>query len=182
MNDLAHVMEFIARNEKQNAIPQLASLLLKNRDHAGAWFLLGELIDDPFRKKFCYQQVLRLIPNHAVASTRLKELEKPPAAEVQSGVVEDAGVPTKPSIETVRSTLAKSRSPGLYPPIKDQRDEPAEVVVYAIVGIAAFLILLYVILSGSVVSWDNTIFYISFLVLIIVAVLIAGSAGNKPWE
>jgi hypothetical protein len=40
--------------------------------------LLGDLIDDPLRKKDCYSQVLRLSPGNLQALTRLRELDEPP--------------------------------------------------------------------------------------------------------
>ena len=77
MTDFDKIKGLIATGDKQTAIPMLASILLKNKDEAEAWLLLGDLIDDPRRKKDCYDQVLRLSPGNSLALTKLGELGEP---------------------------------------------------------------------------------------------------------
>jgi hypothetical protein len=178
MSDLNEAKGLIAKGDHGEAIPLLASILLKDKDQVEAWFLLGELIDDPFRKKYCYQQVLRLVPDHAQASARLQNLEKPPAPESQMRGSKAPRTHTKSSWKHLSQNSMDVRSQTPYSPIRNQGDD-RDVIAYVMVGIVAFMIFLYAIVNRNDTSNNNTIFYVGFLLLILIAGLIIGSASNK---
>ena len=178
MSDLDEVNGFIAKGDKEKAIPLLASILLKNKDNVEAWFLLGELIDDPSRKKFCYKQVLRLVPDHSQASTRLQKLESPPAEEIQTTGSENTRTQTKIRLKKLPQNLGYVRNQNLYSPIHNS-SENREVIAYVIGGIVAFLIILYAIATRDEFSNNNIILYVGLIFLILIAALIVGSVANK---
>jgi hypothetical protein len=178
MSDLDEVNGLIAKGDKEKAIPLLASILLKNKDNVEAWFLLGELIDDPSRKKDCYKQVLRLVPDHSQASTRLQKLEYLPAGEIQTTGSENTRTDTKRPLKKLPQYSGYVRNQNLYSPIHNS-SENREVIAYVIGGIVAFLIILYVIANRDDASNDNTILYVGLIFLILIAALIVGSVGNK---
>jgi hypothetical protein len=177
MSDLDEVNGLIAKGDKEKAIPLLASILLKNKDNVEAWFLLGELIDDPSRKKDCYKQVLRLVPDHSQASTRLQKLEYPPAEEIQTTGSEATKTPTKIQFRKLPQNAGYVRNQNLYSPI--QNSSSGEVITYVIGSIVAFLIILYAIAKSDESSNNNTILYVGLIFLILIAVLIIGAVGNK---
>jgi hypothetical protein len=178
MSDLDEVNGLIAKGDKEKAIPLLASMLLKNKDKVEAWFLLGELIDDPSRKKYCYKQVLRLVPDHSQASTRLQKLEYLPAGEIQMTGSEDIRTQTKIHLKKLPQNAGYVRNQNLYSPIRNSSGD-REVITYIIGSIVAFLIILYAIAKSDETSNNNTILYVGLIFLILNAVLIIGSVGNK---
>lgn len=78
------VNELIANGDVEGAVKLLVSALQSNGRDVEAWLLLAELMDDPVRKKDCYQQVLKWSPSNATA---LKGLEKIEEATVNSPLV-----------------------------------------------------------------------------------------------
>jgi hypothetical protein len=177
MGDLSEVQQLVAREKKAEAISLLASSLLKNKDQVDAWFLLGELVEDPLRRKFCYQQVLRLAPWHAQVSARLQALEHPVTGEVQTANAEESRLDNKATPNATRRQPDDVRSQLPYT-IHDS-SEDKEVIAYVIAGIVAFLIFLYAILSMDIAAGDNTVVYVGLFLLMLIAGLIITSAGNK---
>lgn len=70
---LEKIEEMIAKGNVEEALKSLASRLKSNGRDVDGWLLMAELMDDPVRKKDCYQQVLKWSPYNAAA---LKGLEK----------------------------------------------------------------------------------------------------------
>jgi len=178
MSDLNEVKGLIAKGDHGEAIPLLASILLKDKDQVEAWFLLGELIDDPARRKYCYQQVLRLVPNHSQASVRLQDLEKPPAAENQVRIANPARTHTKNSLRGLKQNSSEALRQNLYSPIHNSGDD-REVISYIIAGIVALLIILFSIVNTDDSSGDNTILYVGLVFLLLIGGLMVGSVSNK---
>ena len=150
MSDLDQVKGLIAQGDKEKAIVQLASMLMENRNDVEAWLLMGEIIDDPAKKKDCYNWVLKLAPHHLFALTRLQELESPRRRRIAR---------TKDDQTDTIRTLNKSRPnpnyvPNLYPTVNNSNDD-SEIVSYFVVGIAAFLVILYVLVTGNFSSYGN---------------------------
>ncbi len=178
MSDLDQAREWIAGGEKDNAIALLASILMRNRDDVEAWLLLGETIDDPARKRDCYNQVLRLSPHGVQAASRLQELEEP-------------SPPTRPGIASVmadnstRSTVQdEAPRPGRQvmrelPPSPDDSRNAAEIIVYVVGGIAVFLFMVYVISSPEPSSSDSNILYLGLIFLTLVAGIIILMVSSK---
>jgi hypothetical protein len=179
MSDLDQARELIARGEKDNAIALLASILMRNRDDVEAWLLLGETLDDPARKRDCYNQVLRLSPHGMQAATRLQELEEPSA-------------PTRPSMpaaladEGARSPVSEEARPRPsrpvireLPPSAGDSGNAAEIIVYVVGGIAAFLFMVYVISSPRLSSSDSNTLYLGLIFLTLVAGIIILMVSSK---
>ena len=75
MNNLDDIRSRLTRGDKEGAIKMLVSSLRVNSDDIDAWLLLGEVIDDPAKKRDCYNQVLKLSPNNPLALSGLRKLE-----------------------------------------------------------------------------------------------------------
>ncbi len=180
MSDLDKVKVLISRGDKEKAIGLLASILIKNRDEVEAWQLLGEMIDNPSRKKDCYNQVLRLSPHNLHALTRLQELEEPPLSEPQitsSKDVQNQEV-NKGSLTKVGQTSNYVPNQNSYPPAKNSSDV-LEIVIFIIGGIAAFFMILYVIGRTSYSSSDSNILCVGLILLGLIAGIVVLSLGNK---
>lgn len=177
MSDLATAQRLIAGGERDKAIGLLASILLKNREECEAWLLLGDLIDEPSRKKVCYQQVLRLSPQNSHALTKLGELQLQPLSQPAESPDDPAPgsesslVETRPKIQSVPSRIS-------YP---DRRASGGgrEIIGYVLGGIAGFLVLLYIIASPGDPSRDSNSLYVGLVFLSLIAVVIAISASSK---
>jgi hypothetical protein len=152
MSDLDRAIELVIQGDKENAMRQLASLLMRNKDEVEAWMLLGELIGDPSKKKDCYKQVLRLSPSSRYALKKLQELEPPPPIEPAAIVSTDEEMDTRPSIRPLRQS--ENPAQNSYPPGEHSRSGP-ELVAYVIGGIAVILVIVYVTTSVNNLS-DGT--------------------------
>lgn len=155
MNDFDRVKGLVVGGDKERAIALLASMLLKDRNNVDAWLFLGELIDDPARKRDCYRWALKLSPHNLQALTRLQELGEPEPVPVYLPVTspQDEVVEISPQADTVetRRHAAESKqnvrfipSQSFYPPPEPSRSG-LEIFAYVVGGIAVFLVLLYVI-------------------------------------
>lgn len=172
MSDLDQVKGLIAQGDKENAVVQLASILLENKNDTEAWLLMGEIIDDPSRKKDCYRWVLKLSPHNLFALTQLQELESPPSRRRITRSNDD-------QTDTKRS-LNKSRqisNYNLYPTANNSNDD-SEIVSYFLVGIAAFLVILYVLVTGNFSGYGN-MFCMGMLFLGVSTGIIILLVGNK---
>lgn len=153
MSDLDQVKGLIARGDKENAVAQLAAILMENKGELEAWLLLGEIIDDPSKKKDCYNWVLRLAPHNVLALTKLQELE-PPAGGGQVASPKDAQTGTRGSVNKLRRNSKFVPYQNAYPAVNDSKEDP-EVVSYFIVGIVAVAAILYVIVTGNSSGYSN---------------------------
>jgi len=178
MSDLDKVKVLITRGDKENAIALLASILMKNKDEVEAWLLLGEMIDDPSRKKDCYNQVLRLSPHSLNALTKLQELEKPPPTDSQITSSKDAQEASKDSLNKVRQNSNYFPNQNPFPPVNNSRDV-LEIIFYIIGGIAAFLVILYVIGSTSYSASDSNTLCAGLIFLSLIAGILILSVSNK---
>ena len=172
MSDLDQVKGLIAQGDKENAVVQLASILLENKNNLEAWLLMGEIIDDPSRKKDCYRWVLKLSPHNLFALTQLQELESPPSRRRITRSKDD-------QTDTKRS-LTESRqisNYNLYPTANNSNDD-SEIVSYFLVGIAAFLVILYVLVTGNFSGYGN-MFCMGMLFLGVSTGIIILLVGNK---
>jgi len=75
MNDIDSIKIMVAAGDKEGAIRQLVSLLRQDGSNPEAWLMLGDVIDDPAKKKDCYNRVLKSSPNNPIALGRLRDLE-----------------------------------------------------------------------------------------------------------
>ena len=180
MNDLNQIQGLIDRGDKQNAMALLASGLLKDKNDIDAWLLLGELIDDPSKKKDCYHWVLKLSPDHPQALTKLHELEAPPPEEhaiiVSTVDQEEYTRPTKQRIQAVQFIPNTSPSPTE----KESKDR-LDIIGYVIAGVAAFLLIFNVIVNPGNFSSDINILYVAiiFIGLIVGIVILSVTSKNR---
>jgi hypothetical protein len=176
MSDLDQVKGLIAQGDKENAVVQLASILLENRNDVEAWLLMGEIIDDPSRKKDCYNWVLRLSPHNVFALMKLQELESRPSVRQIASTKDDQTV-TKRSLNKSRQNSNYVPIQNTYPIVNHSKDDP-EVISYFIVGIVAVLVILYVLVTGNFSSYGNFFCVGLFFIVASIAVIIL-SVNNK---
>lgn len=74
MSSLDDIKKVLAQGDKEGAIRMLVSKLRLNEKDVDTWLLLGEVIDDPAKKKDCYNQVLKLSPSNPIAVNGLRNL------------------------------------------------------------------------------------------------------------
>ena len=176
MSVLDPIKGLIARGDKENAIVQLATIIIENSNDVEAWLLLGETIDDPSKKKDCYNWVLRLAPHHSLALARLQELE-PAATDRQIPSPNDAQPATRGSSNKLRQNSSYFSNLSAYPAFDNSRNDP-EIIGYFVVGIAAVLVILYVIVTGDFAGYSN-LFCGGLVFLAISAVMIISFVMNK---
>ena len=178
MSDLEQVKGFIAKGDREDAIALLASTLLKNSDHLEAWLLLGDMIEEPSRKKACYKQVLRLAPRNFHALTRLQELqETQPDGQQLTHSDELVDEDKRPTI--------KARKPVNYIPNQNLYKSAnnttggGEIIGYLMVGLAGFLVITYVIASPNNSSSNSDSLYIGLTLLSLIAGILILSVSSK---
>ena len=176
MSDLDQVRGFIAQGDKEKAVVQLASILMENKHDVEAWLLLGEIIDDPSKKKDCYQWVLRLSPDHTLALTKLQELE-PPSNAHQMASAKEAETGTKRPLNKSRQNSNYLPNPNLFPAV-DHPNDDTEIISYFVLGVVAFLAILYVIVTGNFSGYSN-IFCVGLFLLSISTGIIILLVVNK---
>jgi hypothetical protein len=177
MSDLDKAKGLIARGDKEKAFGLLASILIRNKDDMEAWLLLGDTIDDPAKKKDCYNQVLRLSPHNLHGLTRVQELGELPPNERQLPNSKEAQIDNKGSIN--KSKRRTNYVPIQYHyPVNDSKGGIA-IISYVIGGIALFLLILYVIGSDSNSSNESNILWVSLIFLGLITGIIILSASDK---
>jgi len=178
MSDLNQIQGLIDRGDKQNAMALLASGLLKDKNDIDAWLLLGELIDDPSKKKDCYHWVLKLSPDHPQAVKKLQELEELPPENRQIVVSpadqEDYTRPTKQRMQAIQFIPNTSTSP----PDKESKDR-LDIVGYVIAGVAAFLLIFNVIVNPGNFSNDINIIYVAIIFIGLIVGIVILSVTSK---
>jgi hypothetical protein len=176
MNDLEKVKGLIARGDKETAVAQLASLLMEDRRDVEAWLLLGDIIDDPSKKKDCYHWVLRLSPDNPLALTALQELE-PPASDLQIASAHDAQTDTQDSLTTPKQNSNYVPNQYAFPSVNHSKDDPG-IISFFVVGILAALVILYVVATGDFAGYKN-LFCWGLVFLALSAVMIVSFVINK---
>ena len=176
MSDLDKVKGLIAKGDKENAVVQLASIIIENRQDVEAWLLLGEIIDDPSKKKDCYNWVLRLSPHNLLALTRLQELEQPPG-DRQIASSNDAQTDRPISLNKTRRNSNYVPNQNAYPTV-DNSKEDTEVISYFLVGVAAVLVILFVVVTGNFSAYSN-ILCVGLIFLTLSMVMIVSFVINK---
>lgn len=176
MSDLEKVKGLIATGDKETAVAQLASLLIEDRRDVEAWLLLGEIIEDPSRKKDCYRWVLRLSPDNLLALTALQELETPPS-DLQIASAHDTQADTQDSSTTSRQNSSYVPNQYSFPSVNHSKDDP-EVISYFVVGILAALVILYIVVTGNF-SGSSNFFCWGLVFLILSTVMIVSFVINK---
>jgi hypothetical protein len=84
MSGLDPIRELIKSGRKDEAIRQLARLLSAGSENLEAWLLMAQVIDDPARKKDCFEQVLRIDPANEQAFAGLEKTTPPPPSPSSS--------------------------------------------------------------------------------------------------
>jgi hypothetical protein len=153
MNDLDQVKGLIALGDKDQAVVQLARILLKNRRDLEAWLLMGEIIDDPSRKKDCYSWALKLSPDNVFARTQLQELEQAPS-RLETAETQDDIRDTKPAFNKPKQISSHIPNEYLYPTV-DKSSDATDVLGYFLIAILAFIVIMYVLLTGNFSSYGN---------------------------
>jgi hypothetical protein len=180
MSDLDKAKGLIARGDKEKALGLLASILIRNKDETEAWLLLGDTIDDPAKKKDCYNQVLRLFPQNLYALTKLQELRGLPPSDRQITNSKEVQIDNKSSINKSEQRSSYVPNQTSYPPANDLKGG-VEVIGFVIGGIVAFLMILYVITSDSITSGESNILWagLIFLGLITGVIILSASGKNR---
>ena len=186
MSDLNTVKELIAKGDKEQTIRLLASILLKNTSDLEAWMLLGELLDEPSKKRACYKQVLRLSPDHLLAIKKLQELDAPRPAPPDPPPVTNsrkARAENQSSLEETRESLKVVPYQEPYPPANSSTDSQ-EIILFLVVGIAAFLMILFILISpadpsGDTAANNDALWAVLISFAVIAFIFIIFSASNK---
>jgi hypothetical protein len=176
MSDLDKAKGLIAKGDKEKALGLLASILIKNKDEAEAWLLLGDTIDDPSKKKDCYNQVLRLSPDNLHALTNLRALGMPLSSDHQLTSSKETSTDTKDSVNKLRQRSNYVPNP-YRDPVNDLQGGIA-IISYVIGGIALFLLILYVIIDSNSYNESN-ILWVSLIFLGLITAIIILSASDK---
>ena len=186
MSDINKVKELIAKGDKEQTIGLLASILLKNTDDLESWMLLGELIDDPAKKRSCYKQVLRLSPGHLLALQRLQELDGPPPDPPPAANAREAQALHPGSAdETKKGMRAIPYQEPYQPPVRSST-EGQEIVLFVIAGIGALLMILFILLSpgdpsapGETAASNDALWAVLITFAVIAVIFIIFSTSNK---
>lgn len=110
MSNLDDIKNILAQGDKEGAIKMLVSSLRLNGNDVEAWLLLSDVIDDPTKKRDCYNQVLKLSPNNLLALHGLESLTlshlasaKKSTADIQD--TQPRKTNTKESVQDLRSNF-----------------------------------------------------------------------------
>ena len=157
MTNLDQIKGLIVTGDKQKAIGMLASMLIENKDEAEAWLLLGYLIDDPIRKRYCYSQVLRLFPRNSFALAKLQELGEAPPAREPITKPKFAAVADRHSIKRLRQDMHLSPDKA-NPPFENDSQASGQNTGFLVIGVVGLglglVLILFVIASvASGESW-----------------------------
>ena len=177
MSNLSQVQGLIAAGDKDSALAVLASMLMKDPKQLEAWLMLGDLVDDPPRKKDCYRWALRLSPENAHALAKLQELEEPPAGELQTADSKVDDTDKKSPVEEEKPTLKNIPKP--IAASAANRSKGLGIIAYVLGGLGAFLLLLYVIANPDEISNGVNVLYVGLIFIGLIAGTIILSASNK---
>lgn len=107
-NDLDHGLQALQQGNKEAAVNFLSKYVSENPKSEVGWLWLGHSLDDPEKRKYCYQRVLKLAPTNQEALSHLGKIEvrefshhselvekQNPQAETPEKLIKDQK-PTKP--------------------------------------------------------------------------------------
>lgn len=97
----------IKAGETEQACQSLIPMVRENPNLVEGWFLLGHAVSEKSKKIQCFEQVLRIEPNHAAAQKQLARLTAP--AVVAPFIVEDAPGAATPSKQAPVERVAPPR-------------------------------------------------------------------------
>ena len=177
MSNLNQVQGLIAAGDKDSALAVLASMLVKDPKQLEAWLMLGDLVDDPSHRKDCYRWALRLSPENAHALAKLRELEEPPAGDLQTADSKVGDTDKKSPVEEEKPTLKNIPKPIVTSAAS--RSKGLGIIAYVLGGLGAFLLLLYVIANPDEFSNGVNVLYVGLIFIGLIAATIMLSASNK---
>lgn len=142
MSSLDHIKDLVVKGDKDRAVKMLVSSLQLNGNDIDAWLLLGEVIDDPAKKKDCYNQVLKLSPNNPLAVNGLINLSSSnslPAEKPETNIqdTQPRKVNTKELVQDLRSNFQYDQSSKPTQSFNNSKDSWKEIGL-AILGIGGF--------------------------------------------
>jgi hypothetical protein len=82
---------------KQEATRCFAVTIQQEPQNTSAWFWLSTVVDDPVRKKYCLEKVLKIDPSNRAAITELATLEKGKLSLPSDGLPDWLKVPIPPT-------------------------------------------------------------------------------------
>ena len=74
MTNLSQIKQLVASGDQDTAIQELGRLLHADPQNVEAWLLLADLREDPYERKDCYKQVLKLDPYNEQAQLQMRLL------------------------------------------------------------------------------------------------------------
>lgn len=154
MSNLDDVKNLFKQGDKEGSIKMLISSLRLNGNDVEAWLLLGEIIDDPAKKRDCYNQVLKLSPNNLLALSGLESLtpSNPALAKKSAVDIQDTQPRKKNAKEPVQ--YQPSSMPAQSP--NSSKDDWKSAVI-AILGIGGFFGISYILgLILTIASGDSS--------------------------
>jgi pimeloyl-ACP methyl ester carboxylesterase len=109
-NLLQKAYALIKAGNKQAAADLLIPVVRANPNLADAWFLLGHAVTEPQKRVQCFQQVLRINPNHQPAKNQLEKLQTPRPAPAFLPTKEAAPVSgeSRPKAQSVPTAAKKT--------------------------------------------------------------------------
>jgi hypothetical protein len=91
---LQKIIILLREKKQKQALELLAQLISEQPDNEEAWLLLGYTLDDPQKKNYAFQQVLKLNPNNDRAKKQLEKIGKQVAAPTRrSSALEELPAP-----------------------------------------------------------------------------------------
>jgi len=161
MSNLDDIKNLLKQGDKEEAIKMLVSSLRLNGNDVEAWLLLGEIIDDPAKKRDCYNQVLKLSPNNLLALSGLESLTPANSSSTKKSAadIQDTQPRKKNTNEPVQDLRANFQyQQGSKPtqlPNSSKNDWKGAVI--AILGIGGFFGISYILgLILTIASGDSS--------------------------
>ncbi len=196
MSHLDNVKELIAQGNKEGAIKSLVSALQNNSNDVDTWLLLGEVIDEPSKKRDCYNKALKLSPNNPLALNGLRNLEIPEVVSVENPSAkthdtqptyqrESNSKETTEQIQDLRKNFQYDPSAKHAPSFNNAKDDWKGVgtgIGILILGIGGFFGISYILglmLSSGDSSSDSNPICMGMMCLVLIAVLYIWYSGGK---
>jgi hypothetical protein len=121
MNDLEQIRKKFIEGDRIGARKDLIALIKTDAKDIEGWMLLAELVDEPERKRECYQRVLQIDADHPGARAGLASLE-PSWEAVMPAVVERPA----PAVETSKPAPVESPASAIEAPAPAAEEPPAQ--------------------------------------------------------
>lgn len=190
MSNLDNIRNLLAQGDKEGAIKMLVSSLRLNGNDVEAWLLLGEVIDDPAKKRDCYNQVLKLSPNNLLALNGLESLtpSNPASAKKSTADIQDTQprkINTKEPVQDLRADFQYQQSSKPTQSPSSSKDDWKGVVI-AVLGIGGFFGISYILglilTSGDSSSDSNPLCMGMMCIGLIAGAFIWYSSGKNRSE